>query len=241
MNLKGGEKILDAGCGTAIMGQLILQYYPDLSLSVDAIDKSDVRINDLKRKLPDIRLKFPLSTINCKGSDLQCLDQKNNYYDLIICRFVYQHIPQIMKLVTEELYRVLRPGGAFILIETDGVFYNLDVEDDFVNQCLSKIKAHFPYYEGYICKKIPRILIRSGFKIEKFKHTPMFFFKEEDRKHEHQLWIMRFRQIRPYIEDILGKNDFEKFQSAYLREIMTPLNFLYYNKFVFFSKKILSL
>ena len=237
LQLKGHEKILDAGCGNAVLSKLILGYYPDMPLTIDAVDNSPHQIKNLKRELPEIHDKFRSCQMKCHNFDLQKIDKSNGYYDLIVCRNVYQHIPEIINPVSEELYRVLRPGGQFILIDVDGVFYGLECEDKFVKQCMSKIKKHLPDFEGYICKKIRRTLINSGFKVEHPRHVLASFFNEEDRKYEHLMWKTRFKQIRPYLEKILGKSKFEKFQQSYLREILSPLNFVYCNKFTFFARK----
>ena len=227
---------MDAGCGTAAVSRLILQYYPKTSLQIDAIDSSETMIKNLKKKLPDIKAKFPRANLKCKVCDLQTIDEPSDYYDLVICRFVYQHIPNIAKEVTKELFEVLRPGGRLIIIDANGVFYNLGLEDKFINQCLDKIKANFPYFDGYICNKIPKLLLKAGFKINSIKGMITNFSSKEDRKYEHQLWQMRFKQIRPQIEGLLDKGDFDKFQASYLKEIISPMCLLSYSKFVFFAQ-----
>ncbi len=238
LQLKGGEKILDAGCGSAVLSKLILEYYPDTNLEIDAVDNAQHQIDNLERELPQILAQFPSCKIELHKFNLQKIEKPNDYYDLILCRYVYQHIPQIVGPVSKELYRLLRPGGRFILVDADGVFYGLDAEDQFLNQCLAKIRENLHNFEGYICKKIPRALINAGFKIEDIKHILANFYNEEDRNHEHQQWRKRIDQLRPVFEKILGKSDFKKFQKIYLKEVLSPLNFLYCNKFTFFSSKI---
>ena len=237
LQLEGDEKILDAGCGNAILSKLVLGYYPDMPLIIDAVDNSPHQIKNLERELPEIRAKFRSCKIKCHNFDLQEIGKPNDYYDLILCRNVYQHIPLIVNPVSEEFCRVLRPGGRLILIDVDGVFYGLDCDDKFVNQCMSKIKKNLSGFEGYICKKIRRILMNSGFYVEHPRHVLASFFDEEDRRHEYKMWEMRLKQIGPYLIKILGEPEFEKFQQAYLREIISPLNFVYCNKFTFFARK----
>ncbi len=237
LKLKGGEKILDAGCGSAVLSKLVLRYYPETPLEIDAVDSSQHQISNLKRDLPQIRSQFSSSKIECHDFDLRKIDKPSGHYDLILCRYVYQHIPQIMASVSEELYRLLRPSGRLILVDVDGVFYGLDTEDKFLNHCMTKIKENFHNFDAYVCKKIPRILINSGLKIEGINHVLANFYSEEDRKHEHQQWRGRFSQLRPYFEKILGEFDSEKFQQVYLREMLSPLNFFYCNKFTFFASK----
>ena len=57
LQLKGNEKILDAGCGNAVLSKLILGYYPDMPLIIDAVDNSPHQTKNLKRELPEIRAK----------------------------------------------------------------------------------------------------------------------------------------------------------------------------------------
>ena len=237
LRLKGNEKILDAGCGSAVLSKLVLGYYPQTPLEINAVDNSQHQISNLKRDLPQIRAQFPLSKIECYNFDLREIDKPNGHYDLILCRYVYQHIPQVMTSVSEELYRLLRPGGRLILVDVDGVFYGLDTEDKFLNHCMTKIKENFHNFDAYVCKKIPRVLINSGLKIEGISHVLANFYGEEDRKHEHQQWRSRLSQLRPHFEKILGVSDSDKFQQVYLREMLSPLNFFYCNKFTFFASK----
>ena len=237
LQLKGGEKILDAGCGSGVLSKLVLGYYPKTPLEIDAVDSSEHQINNLKHDLPDICAQFPLSEIECHNFDLREIDKPDGHYDLILCRYVYQHIPPIMALVSEELHRLLRPGGRLILVDVDGVFYGLDTEDKFLNYCMNKIKKNFHNFDAYVCKKIPRVLINSGLKIEGISHVLANFYSDEDRKHEHRQWRSRFSQLRPHFEKILGEANSEKFQQVYLKEMLSPLNFFYCNKFTFFARK----
>lgn len=54
------------------------------------------------------------------GVDLQELD--SSYYDFVMSTIVYQHIPvyDIRRNLTQEIYRVLKPGGIFSLQCTFG-------------------------------------------------------------------------------------------------------------------------
>ena len=208
-----------------------------MPLEIDAVDNSQYQINNLKRDLPQIRARFPSSKIECHNFDLREIDKPSGHYDLILCRYVYQHIPPIMALVSKEFYRLLRPGGCLILVDVDGVFYGLDTEDEFLNYCMNKIKENFHNFDAYVCKKIPRVLINAGLEIEGINHVLANFYSKEDRKHEHQQWQSRFGQLRPYFEKILGESDSEKFQQTYLEEMLSPLNFFYCNKFTFFARK----
>ena len=76
-----------------------------------------------------------------------------------------------------------------------------------------------------------------GFKIEKINQVWANFYGEEDRKHEHQQWRGRFNPLRSRFEKILGVSDTEKFIQGYLKELLSPLNFFYCDKIIFFASK----
>ena len=61
--------------------------------------------------------------------DIQDIPYGNDYFDLILCSHVLEHVPDDMKALN-ELYRVLKPGGlALILIPMNGVSYNLPYDE----------------------------------------------------------------------------------------------------------------
>ena len=66
----------------------------------------------------------------------------------------------------------------------------------------------------------------------------MLFFEDYDRDYEKKLWEMRFEQIAPIVEQILGKDEYKEFIKLYISEFMNPENFLYYSKFVFECTKV---
>ena len=38
------------------------------------------------------------------------MEQENNFYDVITCSHIYEHVPDANKLMS-EIYRLLKPGG----------------------------------------------------------------------------------------------------------------------------------
>jgi SAM-dependent methyltransferase len=49
-----------------------------------------------------------------KYMDITAIDHENNFFDLIICNHVLEHIPDDRKAM-KELFRILKPGGKAIL------------------------------------------------------------------------------------------------------------------------------
>jgi SAM-dependent methyltransferase len=172
--------------------------------------------------------------INFETGDLKKMPYRSNFFDLVICRFVYEHNPSYLNILTQEVYRVLKPGGRYILIDVDGLLYNLETDNKVVKLCLSLLKDKLNFFDGYVCKKIPKNLTRCGFTIDRVKKASPVFFDDKERAHEHAMWILRFDQAKAHFVSVLGEDLFDLFRESYLNEILNKENFLYSNKFSFF-------
>lgn len=57
--------------------------------------------------------------------DIQDIPYEDNYFDLIYCSHILEHVPDDRKAIS-ELYRVLKPGGtALILVPINGIAFEL--------------------------------------------------------------------------------------------------------------------
>ena len=223
--------VLDAGCGTGAFSRYIAALNEGNIIQIYAVDSSERRIVDAKNAPENI----PYKNINFSTQDLRNLNFPDNSIDMILCRFVYEHIKDICQEVSRELFRVLKTGGRLFITDCDGVLFNMDSEDQKLNEYLTKIKSSNFNFGPYICRKIPRYLQRAGFlqRHISIQHRPMLFFENEDRIYEKTLWEMRFEQIKSVFTSILGENDYKEFTKCFISELMNPQNFLYYNKFIF--------
>lgn len=91
--------ILDGGCGTGA-GILFLQNYG----KVYGVDLSKEATNFCKKR----GLK------RIKTADVSKLPYKNNFFDLVCLMDVIEHIKDD-KMVVQEVFRVLKPGGFFLV------------------------------------------------------------------------------------------------------------------------------
>ena len=230
--LGDGQIALDAGCGTGLFAHRISEVNNKKDISVIGLDSSYERIREARegRTIPGLIFQV---------GDLTSLDFDSSSIDLIVCRFVYEHLKDNCQKVSDEFFRVLKPKGKLIIIDSDGILYNLDSENEVLKRYLSKIQKSTIHFDSFICKKVPRFLQRSGFSQEqiKTKGSIMSFFEKEDREYEKKLWNMRFKQIEPVIAPILGTEEYQNFTKLYISELMNMENYLYYSKHVFTAVK----
>jgi len=97
------NKILDAGCGE---GHLIQKLYSkNRKNSYYGIDITKIALQEAKKRCPYAKLyKMDLSKINFK----------NEFFDIIICTEVLEHIYEY-KDVIKELKRILKKGGYLVV------------------------------------------------------------------------------------------------------------------------------
>ena len=104
--------------------------------------------------------------------DIQNIPYEDNYFDLIYCSHILEHVPDDRKAI-QELYRVLKPGGtALILVPINGIAFELPydenktLEDERINtdELREKYYGQFDHVRLY-GKDFKQRLIESGFKV----------------------------------------------------------------------------
>ena len=120
------EKVLDAGCGT---GHTALNFAPHVA-QVIAVDFTAGMLEQ-GRKLADER---NLHNIDFQLGDVEKLNFTDNEFDVVVSRYSAHHWPHPQHAL-HGFWRVLRPGGQFIL--SDVVSF-----DDFTVELY--IKGHTP-------------------------------------------------------------------------------------------------
>lgn len=98
------QSALDLGCGTGEMLKLILQ--EDTHKELCGIDLSEKMLAVAKSKLPE-QVKLILG-------DSESLPFSDNTFDVVYCNDSFHHYPAPQN-VLREVYRVLKPGGTFLM------------------------------------------------------------------------------------------------------------------------------
>jgi len=128
LEIKKGEKILEAGCGTGNLALKIKEYGGEVvgvdncSEALDIYKKKDPEANTI---LADLKGKLPFS---------------DNYFDKIVSNNTLYTFPKEKQLeILKEFYRILKPGGIVVVsnprkgwsplkIYTEGVKQNIKRE-----------------------------------------------------------------------------------------------------------------
>lgn len=121
-SLGGDERVLDAGSGA---GHTALAFAPCVA-EVVAVDLSDAMLEQGRR----LAAERGLGNVAFQRGDVERLDAPDASFDLVTSRYSAHHYPRPLQAL-REIRRVLRPGGAFLLV--DVVSPDGPAQDTFLN------------------------------------------------------------------------------------------------------------
>ncbi|MFA4891607.1 MAG: class I SAM-dependent methyltransferase [Candidatus Gracilibacteria bacterium] len=101
------KRVLDLGCGTGRIAQTLKRRVGAAGAHFTLVDISEEMLRIAKNRLPDVDIVH---------ADMTALPLKDDTFDIAIAAFVIVHIPtKNLPKVFDEVARVLKPGGTFIL------------------------------------------------------------------------------------------------------------------------------
>lgn len=127
-----GKKIFDAGCGTGSLSRILAENFTS---TISGCDASFERIQEA-RELSHHHLHF-------FQANLTALPTPDHEYDVIFLRFVLEHTLAPAKIIS-EMTRILKPGGHLIVIDLDGLIFNLHHQDEQLGKNLISYKSNYP-------------------------------------------------------------------------------------------------
>jgi len=111
-DIKEGERVVDFGCGSGLIGFGVLEKFED-KVELIFSDKFADCIDECKKILETMNTK---SNVKFLQSDIADIKMKNDYIDKAMTRSVLVHVKD-KQPVFNELYRVLKPNGFYCAFE----------------------------------------------------------------------------------------------------------------------------
>ena len=114
LGLRGGERVLDVGCGTGILTRQIAQRLSAEDAYAVGLDAAPKMIDVARRhakSLPHLRFDVGVA---------EALAYGDASFDCAVSTFFFHHIDADLKRRSlAELLRVLKPGGTLIIVDVD--------------------------------------------------------------------------------------------------------------------------
>lgn len=148
-------RVLDVACGTGRTLRLLRGMLPKASLY--GADLSPAYLRKANQLLSQIPGELP-QLLQANGEELPYLD---NYFHGITCVFLFHELPpQARQRVIDECFRVVKPGGVFVICDSIQLSDSPELSplmENFVEM------FHEPYYRHYTQDDLVERLHKAGF------------------------------------------------------------------------------
>jgi ubiquinone/menaquinone biosynthesis C-methylase UbiE len=149
-------KILDVACGTGRTLRQIRSMLPKASLF--GTDLSPAYLRKANQMLSQNSAEVP-QLVQANAEDLPYQD---DYFEAVTSVFLFHELPaQARQQVIEECYRVLQPGGTFVICDSIQLSDSKELAP--MMEGFASV-FHEPYYKDYIQDDLDRRLETAGFR-----------------------------------------------------------------------------
>lgn len=111
LSLQRGESVLDAGCGTGLLLELMAQSVGSTGVA-QGVDYSNDMLAMARRRCGD------LPQASLARASVEKLDFDSDSFDAVSCTQVLLYVDEVRQALS-EMARVLKPGGRLVIVETD--------------------------------------------------------------------------------------------------------------------------
>jgi SAM-dependent methyltransferase len=225
-----GMRLLDAGCGSGVLARHLAREHT--GCAVVGCDVSETRVHQAREAARD------LPNLHFEVQDLARLDYPEGHFDVIVCRYVLQHLSrEIRSAALAGLHRCLKPGGRLVAIDFDGGFLNLHPQpSSWLQEALQSLETRFPV-DLRIGRKMPHLLVLAGFSETRWR-IDVLEWRDELLAQERRLMDERILALEPVLAAVLGGTpEAQRFRTEYLAALDSPGCVLFYNKFIVTGRK----
>lgn len=154
-------ELLEAGCGTGRLLCQIVHSFP--CFHVTALDLSPYYLDVCRSNYAQLQASCstigPAAFVHANMEDLPCPDASK---DVVVCAYVFHELPPFARQqVVQEFWRVLRPGGLCVLLES---VQNGDLGPDMEGTLEWFPRTfHEPYYRSWLDLDLNQLFGAFGF------------------------------------------------------------------------------
>jgi SAM-dependent methyltransferase len=164
--LRQGEKVLDIGSGAVLLAREMAAEVGALG-SVDGIDPSESMLALARRRQP----AAGAAEVRCVVGDACALPFADGSFDAAVATQVYEYVKD-MPAALGEAFRVLRPGGRLLVLDTDWgsiVWHSRDPER--TQRVLAAWDEHL--VDPYLPRRLTRLLLDARFSLSRREAIPV--------------------------------------------------------------------
>ncbi|MBI2061220.1 MAG: class I SAM-dependent methyltransferase [Nitrospirae bacterium] len=147
------ERVLEVGCGRGVGAQIALRDFDPREYA--GIDLDERMVSLARQRVKDSRARFEVASATA-------LPFASKQFDVALDFGIIHHIPDYPKALA-EIYRVLKPGGRFLLEDLTIDFFN------FAPTKILKYVLDHPYDEMFTAEQFRGACRKAGFREERWR------------------------------------------------------------------------
>jgi SAM-dependent methyltransferase len=109
--IKDGSRLIDVACGTGIFAEMLLQRYPNLRIT--GVDISTEMLEQARERITDTPFRANVEWLQGHAEQLPVASSQ---FDILTCNNAF-HLVQDAPAALAEFRRVLKPGGALVIVD----------------------------------------------------------------------------------------------------------------------------
>ncbi|MGG7143229.1 class I SAM-dependent methyltransferase [Clostridium nigeriense] len=150
LGIKDDSVILEVGSGPGFYTKILLDNFHNSE--VIALDNDEPLLNFAHNMLNNYG-----NRVTFMQDDIMKSTIPDEYFDIVIARFVFQHLSDPI-IALKEIYRILKPGGKVIIIDVDSELWGLTYPK---NELIENLNTNLSKYQTSINgnREIGRILL----------------------------------------------------------------------------------
>ncbi len=120
INPRDGQAILDCGAGYAPVTQAIISRHPSLDVDYCILEYSEIQLQRARKEVTQLlQLLGETKCVAYQQNSAAAMEYDDNSFDTVVTKMVLHELPaeDQVKMIS-EIYRILKPGGKFILWQT---------------------------------------------------------------------------------------------------------------------------
>lgn len=188
MALSPGKRVLDVGCGAG-NDVIAMSNIVGPQGFVVGVDHDTEMLTQAMKTVKDLNNASPIYLQQCEAERLPFA---SNHFDACRSERLFMHLPTPEQALS-EMYRVTKPGGKVVVIDTDWASLSIDCESSEVEQLFLNYRINHIFANAYAGRSLYRLFRHQHFiNLETqvfplFTHNlNLFYFLSAQAAIEHQ-------------------------------------------------------
>lgn len=150
LGVKDDSFVLEVGSGPGFYTKVLLDNF--VNSEIISLDNDESLLNFAHNMLKNYG-----NRVSFIQDDIMKCTMPDNYFDIIVARFVFQHLSAPITAL-KEIYRILKPGGKVIIIDVDSDLWGLTYPK---NELIKNLNSNLSKYQSSLNgnREVGRVLL----------------------------------------------------------------------------------